>query len=80
MSNLDQVKKKLAAKAAAMSRVLSSPDGQELVKALEEEFLQKPLFDPDSARQTDYNLGGRDVVIYMKQLQSYAENGNVDTK
>lgn len=71
-SQLDKVKQRLSRKAAALARFLSSPDGAEIVEILEEEFVYGELFDNDPCK-TAYNLGGRDVVVYLRQLKRIGE-------
>lgn len=53
-----------------IQRVFSGPDGAEALKVLER------AFDGDTLRgetpeDTYYNLGARDVVVYIRQLNNY---------
>ena len=69
----DDIRNRLRKKAGAISRLFSSPEGQEVLSLLDEEFLYGDMFDNDPHR-TAYNLGARDVVIYIHQLLRHSEN------
>lgn len=70
---LAKVKVVLARKAAAVQQLLNNPVGQELIKILEDEFLRGELFAGADTHRTAYNLGARDVVVYLRQLADYGE-------
>lgn len=71
-----EVKEKLARKASIFKQVFNSPDGQAVLAALEEEFNAADIFKQGQPDTTVYNLGRRDVVIYIKQLLEYGKNEN----
>lgn len=70
---LDRAKQQIGRKSAIVQRVLNSPDGKELIDLLEKEFLYGEMYDPNPHRMI-YNLGGRDVVAYLRQLAKFGEN------
>lgn len=59
-------------KGAAIVAFMTSPIGKSVIEAMENEFYHGEMFDLDPYK-TAYNLGRRDVVIYMKQLQRISE-------
>jgi len=59
-------------KSGVVSRVFASPDGKELLKLLDETFCQRSLFDEDP-NKTAYNIGQRDLVVYLQQLKSVGD-------
>lgn len=67
---LANVKKRLKDKASRIRMFMNSELGGEIIKALEDEFYHGNLYDKD-VNQTAYNLGRRDVVVYLKQLQNW---------
>lgn len=67
---LEKVKARLAKKSAQVQAFMDSSLGREVISALEEEFYHGDLFDSDP-NKTAYNLGRRDVVVYLKQLQTW---------
>lgn len=72
----DEMKAALARKARAVANILSTPDGEEMLKAIEEEFLKEPrrLLGKDP-QETGYRIGAADVVYYLKQLKQFHDNG-----
>jgi hypothetical protein len=64
----------LAQKSDYFYRVFKSPDGQKVLQALEGTFDLDDIFVAGDPYQTSYNLGSRDVVIYIKQLLRMKEN------
>lgn len=46
----------------------SSPEGQRVIKHLENEFEKKGLANVDNPNETFYRLGGRDLLVYIKQM------------
>lgn len=69
-SRLEQLQARLGKKAAAVSRVLTSADGEVLMKALEEEFFNGPLIG-DTPEKTAFNVGAREVVTYLRALIAF---------
>lgn len=49
---------------------MDSELGREIVELLEDEFYHGLLFDSDPYK-TAYNVGRRDVVMYLKELQNW---------
>lgn len=70
---MEEKKQKLRDKAARFHRLFSSHDGEQVLKDLEDEFDQDELYD-DNPYKTNYNIGRRDVIIYIKQLMRYEDN------
>jgi hypothetical protein len=60
------------AKGDAVRRALSTPDGKVLLEALEETFIYGDLFGADD-RETNRNLGGREVVMHLRLLAKVSE-------
>lgn len=60
-------------KAARFHRVFTSLEGALVLKDLEDEFNKDILLSPDHD-ETIYNVGRRDVFIYIQQLIRYQEN------
>lgn len=67
---LDKIKARLTKKSARINMFMNSELGKEIIDALEQEFYNGPLFDEDPCK-TAYNLGRRDVVVYLKELQRW---------
>jgi len=67
---LDKIKTRLAKKSARINMFMNSELGKEIIDALEQEFYHGALFDEDPCK-TAYNLGRRDVVVYLKELQRW---------
>jgi hypothetical protein len=65
---VEEIRRKIRAKGSAVSEFMNSPIGKNCVEALEETFYDGDIFDPDPY-VTAFNLGRRDVVAYLKQLQ-----------
>ena len=66
--NLEEMQKRLHKKSELVKAFLVSEMGKEIMSMLEDEFYDCDMFDPDphiAAR----NLGRRDVVYYLKQLE-----------
>jgi hypothetical protein len=70
---VEDIRRNIRHKSAAIAEFMNNPIGKAVVAALEETFYDGELFDPDP-HQTAYNLGRRDVVSYMKQLQRIKDN------
>ena len=65
----------LATKAKDFHQLFTSPIGVKVLEALEEEFNPDVLIDPQGRDSlTNYNVGKRDVVIYIHQMIRYQEN------
>lgn len=63
----------LEKKARRFHNLFTSPDGVKVLEALEEEFNPDTLIGSNNA-ETNYNVGRRDVVIYIRQMIRYNEN------
>ena len=61
-------------KAAVIARVFGSPDGQEALKILQDQFGGSCYAKGDS-HHTAYLEGGRDVLIYIRQMTNAANKG-----
>jgi len=59
-------------KAAVLKRVFSSPDGQEALQYLIEQF-GGSCYAKGDPYHTAYLEGGRDVLIYIRQMMQYME-------
>ncbi len=70
---LTKLKARLKKKSARVSMFMKSELGKEIVQALEDEFYHGALFDEDP-NKTAYNLGRRDVVVYLKEMQTWSDN------
>jgi len=66
--SVEDIRRGIRHKSVAIVEFMNNPIGKAVVAALEETFYDGELFDPDP-HVTAYNLGRRDVVAYMKQLQ-----------
>lgn len=72
MPTLEENRAVRAAKAAAVARVLDSPDGKALLQAIEDEFCGTPRrLLGATPQETGYRVGAFDVVAYLKELQQY---------
>lgn len=63
----------LGKKAGDFHKTFTSPVGVKVLEALEEEFNPDVLLGKTDA-ETNYNVGKRDVVIYIRQMIRYKEN------
>ncbi len=70
--NIVAMKKRIREKAAQFQELLNNPVGKNLMTILEEEFCKQDLRGA-TVEDTYYNLGGRDVVEYLKTLQRIHE-------
>jgi hypothetical protein len=68
-----KVLEKLNHKAAVVQRVLSTPDGQELLRVLQIEFLGR--LQGKDEHETVLNAGRADVVAYLMSLQRHNPEG-----
>lgn len=70
---VEDIRRRIRKKGAALVEFMNSETGKAVIKALEDEFYDGELFDSDP-HITAYNLGRRDVVVYLKQLQRFKES------
>ena len=63
----------LGKKAGDFHALFTSPVGVKVLEALEEEFNPDVLLASDP-HETSYNVGRRDVIIYIRQMIRYKEN------
>ena len=68
-SNLEALRAELAEKHV---RVLSTPEGRELLALLERRFFNGPIWDPDPSAR-DFNLGAREVVRVLRDFCALIE-------
>jgi hypothetical protein len=61
-------------KSGFFHRIFTSPDGAKVLEWLEEEFDKDEIFAPGDPYATTYNLGKRDVVVYIRQMIRLKEN------
>ena len=73
LTTVEDIKRRIRTKGAALVQFMNSPVGKGVIEALEETFYDGELFDKDPYK-TAYNLGRRDVVSYLKQLQRIKNN------
>lgn len=66
MQAIDDLEKRIQAAA----NILKTPGGKSLVALLELEF-DGTVFSPDNPHQTAFNLGAREVVQFLRQLQEH---------
>jgi hypothetical protein len=66
-SNLDDFKKNLIRKSSLARKTFSTEEGKELLEILKNEFMPENLIG-DDVNNTYFNLGRRDVIIYIEQL------------
>jgi hypothetical protein len=55
-------------------RIFTSPDGKRVLEWLEEEFDMDEIFKAGEPDTTSYNLGKRDVIVYIRQMIRLKEN------
>lgn len=55
-------------------RIFTSPDGKKVLEWLEEEFDADEIFAAGEPDTTSYNLGKRDVIVYIRQMIRLKEN------
>lgn len=71
-TTVEDIRRRIRKKGAALMEFMNSATGKAVVKALEDEFYHGEIFDSDP-HKTAYNLGRRDVVVYLKQLQRFKD-------
>ena len=67
---LDNVRKK----SKDFHALFTSPVGVKVLKYLEDEFDQDEIFQAGVPDGTAYNLGRRDVIVYIRQMMRVTEN------
>jgi hypothetical protein len=67
----DEVKGRLARKAATVQRVLATADGQEMMRILRKEFMS--VLDQASPHGPAYRVGTADVIGYLLGLNDFRE-------
>ncbi len=72
----EKIKSKLAHKSELVHAFVNSEAGKALFDVLEDEFFNGELFDADPLK-TAYNLGRRDVVMYLQQLKRLKDDGRI---
>jgi len=72
MPTREEAQRSLRRKAGKVMAFMNSELGKEIIKAMEDEFYHGDLRGEDP-HQTYYNLGRRDAVSYLKELQSFGE-------
>ncbi len=65
---------KVVHKSGFFFRIFTSPDGKKVLEWLEEEFDSDEIFKAGEPDTTSYNLGKRDVIIYIRQMIRLKEN------
>ena len=75
MTSRKEVEEAVKRKSRDFSALFSTPEGQRVLKCLDEEFNGAELRAKDP-HNTYYNLGRRDVVTYIRQMIAYSERGN----
>lgn len=73
MSPITEVRRK----ADLFKQLFSSEVGKSVLEVLTKEFHPDALFVPTDPQTTAYNLGRRDVIIYINQMLRY---GNENQK
>lgn len=66
-------KQKLRDKTARFHRLFTTHDGEQVLKDLEDEFDSDDLKGATNA-DTNYNVGRRDVIVYIRQMMRFEEN------
>ncbi len=65
---------KVVHKSGFFYRIFTSPDGEKVLEWLEDEFDRDEIFQRGDPHTTSYNLGKRDVVVYIRQMIRLKEN------
>lgn len=68
VTTVEDIRRRIRHKGVDVVAFMNNPIGKSVIAALEETFYDGELFD-ENPYTTAYNLGRRDVVSYMKQLQ-----------
>jgi len=61
-------------KSGDFHKLFTSPIGKKVLGYLEEEFDQEKIFQAGVPDHTAYNLGSRDVCVYIRQMIRLKEN------
>lgn len=77
MPTVEDIRRKLRHKSAALTEFMNSPIGKSIIDALEDEFYHGEIFDPDPYK-TAFKCGQRDVVTYLHQLKNYPSEDITD--
>ena len=64
----------VVAKSGDFHKLFTSPIGKKVLEYLEDEFDNEKLFVAGVPDHTGYNLGGRDVIVYIRQMIRLKEN------
>ena len=67
---LENVRKK----SADFHKLFTSPIGEKVLRYLEDEFDADEIFQAGVPDGTAYNLGRRDVIVYIRQMIRVKEN------
>lgn len=65
---------KVVHKSGFFYRIFTSPDGKKVLEWLEDEFDRDEIFKAGEPDTTTYNLGRRDVIVYIRQMIRLKEN------
>ena len=76
-AKLEQAFAKLEQQQAALGTVLVSSPGRKLLEALEADFIEGDLFGT-TPEETAFNLGCREVVLYLRRLARAAQRTGVN--
>ena len=71
-AKLEQAFAKLEVQQATLGSVLASAPGLKLLETLEADFVEGDLFG-ESPEETAFNLGAREVVLYLRRLARAAQ-------
>lgn len=74
---VEDIRRRLRHKSAALVEFMNSPIGKSIIVALEDEFYNGNIFDPDPYK-TAFHCGQRDVVTYLHQLKNYSSEEEPD--
>jgi hypothetical protein len=74
---VDKALLRINQKAGLVRSVLTTDAGREMMTLLEEAFYHGEIFG-ETAEKTAYNLGRRDVVLYLRQLRDFKHKEDVD--
>jgi hypothetical protein len=64
----------VVSKSGYFYRIFTSPDGKKVLEWLEDEFDSDEIFTAGEPDTTSYNLGKRDVIVYIRQMIRLKEN------
>lgn len=70
---IENLRRRIRVKSAALVEFMNSEVGKAILEALEAEFYHGDIAVTSNTNQTFYNLGQRDVVSYLHQLQRDSE-------